>query len=353
MGGDGGGDGGGGGDGDGSGDSDGGSTGDGSGGGETIQLTWADHWPEGANVVIADEGTRHFMDRIEQETGGRVQFEYLTGGELGGPTEYSELLDQGTIDVGPVSPQYDSERFPLSQVSVLPGYTSHVESHTRANMELMSSTDGGILYEEEWKPLDYMPLLPFGAAPMVMLLKGDPISSLEDLNGQRIRSAGGVNEWTIDAVNGTPVTMGAVEGYTALERDTLDGVTSVIDGIYAFSFQEVTDYVIINGDMNHFVWVDTMRMGAWNDLPDDVKTTFNEVATETMDHFITKQAEFNAGVVDQLEQDVELYELPDDQLSAWNSNMDDVTNVWLDFLDDRSTGEEALSNFESAASEYE
>lgn len=344
-GGDGGGDGGNGGDG-----GDGGSTGD--GGAETITLTWADHWPEGANVVIADEGARYFMERVEEETDA-VEFEYFPGGELGGPTEYAGLLDQGAIDIGPVSPQYDSDRFPLSQVTVLPGYASHVESHTRANLELMSHVDGGILYEEEWEPLDYVPLLPYGAAPMVMLLQGDPIGSLDDLDGQRIRSAGGVNEWTIEELGATPVTMDAVEGYTALERGTLDGVTAVIDGIYAFSFQEVTDYVIINGEMNHFVWVDTVRMGAWNDLPSDVQATFNDVASETLDHFIEEQAVFNEGVVDMLREDVDFHELSEDELEVWDASMGDVTDVWLDFIDDQSTGEEALSQFESAAAEYE
>lgn len=325
--------------------------GDGNGDPDTIEITWADHW--GGMEVLAEHGAIYFMDRVEEETDGRVQFDYYPGGDLGGATEWANLLQAGTIDVGPVSPQYDSELFPISQVGVLPGYATNAESHSRANWALMDPEENGILYEEEWEPLDFRPLLPYGSAPMYALLTGDPVDDISEIEGMRVRSAGGVNEWTIEAIGASPETMGAEDGYTAIEQGTLDGNTAVLDGIYAFSFQEVTDYIIINAPMNHFVWCDTMRAEVWNDLPEDVQEVFIDVAEETREHWLEQQQEFNAGVIDDLEEDITVHEIPDDQRDDWMDLMDGVTDTWLEFVDNEEVAQDALDTYEQVTAEYE
>lgn len=317
---------------------------------DVYELAWGAHWS--GVEVLAEHGGIYFMERVEEESDGRIQFEYFEGGELGGPAEYSELLNQRSIDIGPVSPQYDSDLFALNQANVLPGYATNAEGHSRATWELLDPDEGGILYEEEWAPLDYRPLIPYGSAPMYALLRGDPIEEISELEGQRIRSAGGVNEWTIDALGATPVTMDANEGYTALERGTLDGNTAVLDGIYAFSFQEVTDYIIMNAPMNHFVWVDTIHADAWAELPEDLQEVMTDVAEETKEHWLEEQQAFNEATVGNLEDDMDIHELSDDQRDAWLGLMDDVTDVYLDFVDDPETGQEAIDTFQSVADEY-
>lgn len=318
---------------------------------DTYELIWGAHWPN--EVVLAEHGGIYFMERVEEESDDRIQFDYHPGGELGGPTEYGELLNAGTVDIGPVSPQYDSDLFALNQAGVLPGYATHVESHSRATWELLDADDGGILYDAEWEPLDYRPLLPYGSGPMYPLLRGDPIEEISELEGLRIRSAAGVNDWTIDAIGANPEAMSAPDGYTALQQGTLDGNTAVIDGIYAFSFQEVTDYIIINAPMNHFVWVDTIRADAWNQLPEDLQNVMRDVAEETKEHWLEEQQAFNEATLDNLEEDMDFHELGEDQANTWLELMDGVTDVYLDFVDDPDTGQEAIDTFESVAAEYE
>lgn len=122
-------------------------------------------------------------------------------------------------------------------------------------------------------------------APMITR---EPINSLEDLKGKRIRGYGVASD-VIERLGGTAVPMAAPEVYTALERGVLDGVYG-FDFITAVAYKlhEIAPHFTDIGDGPHAPSTTVMNMGVWESMPADIQQVCNEIVDEIYD---TKYAE--------------------------------------------------------------
>jgi TRAP-type C4-dicarboxylate transport system substrate-binding protein len=104
-----------------------------------------------------------------------------------------------------------------------------------------------------------------------------PVRTLDDLKGMKIRTGGGPQADSIKALGAVPVTIGAADVYTALERKTVDGLLFPWEAVKAFRIYDVTKYhsslALWAGD--EYV---IMNQKKWQSLPPDIQKIIESVS---------------------------------------------------------------------------
>ena len=128
------------------------------------------------------------------------------------------------------------------------------------------------------------------------LITREPINSIEDLQGKRIRGYG-VGTDVVESLGGRAIPMAAPEVYSALERGVIDGAFG-FDFITAISYalHEAAPYITEIGAGPHGPSATVIGIDAWKALPDEVKQVANDLIAEV---YQGKYREIYAGIAEQ------------------------------------------------------
>ncbi|MCP5039333.1 MAG: TRAP transporter substrate-binding protein [Rhodobacteraceae bacterium] len=215
----------------------------------------------------------HFMEpwanKIMEESGGRIKIEIYPAMQLGGgpPALYDQIRD-GVIDGGWALPAYTPGRFPESEVFELPFMTStNAEATSRASWEFAQK------YAQE-RFSDVHMIATHVHGPGVIHVKGDPIATVADFNGLKLRGPSRQANKLLEAVGATPVGMPVPTFPEALSKGVVDGGVIPWQVVPGLKVHELADaHTEIGGDFSlyniFFVWA--MNNDSYNALPDDLK----------------------------------------------------------------------------------
>lgn len=126
----------------------------------------------------------------------------------------------------------------------------------------------------------------------------EPISSLDDLKGMKIRLPGGMVAEVFQEFGVATVSLPGSDIFPALEKSTIDAADYVGPAVnYELGFSQVTDYVVFGppGVMSIYQPVDlmdlTVNLRAWNKLtPELQQIVEDEVRIYSQKHYLTIQA---------------------------------------------------------------
>ena len=158
-------------------------------------------------------GAKYFAEQVNKLTGGRVEIQVFTGGELVGSANILKAVRNGMIDIG----HGMGHHFGLLE-SGLP-------------MSWMSAVEADVLYErrglkklfgDDYAKLGVVYLGPTWAAPYHTLSK-QPIRSLDEMRKMKIRAVGATAKM-LSAVGVNVVNLPPEDIYMALTTGQIDGV---------------------------------------------------------------------------------------------------------------------------------
>ena len=208
---------------------------------KTHELTMATGWAGGPLMEI---GAQAFADKVRETSGGRIEIEVFPAGTLGPGLKVAETVQNGIADMGHTWVGYD---WGIDPTAVLFG--GYAGSFDTEKMLHWLYRGGGTELLADWRMENFnlvsMPL--FIRTAEVFLHSREPVRSLEDLQGLKLRTAGA---W-LDISKGmgaAPVTMPGGDVYTALERGAIDATEwGTLWENQSPGFHRVTQYVIIPG----------------------------------------------------------------------------------------------------------
>lgn len=181
--------------------------------------------PYGPDHMMSTAMTQ-FGDVVAESSGGELSFEYFFGDSLVKQPEVATSLTGGVIDLGYLGMAYTPASFPIDAWSSQLGYggderpvvgllanaAATIEwayNHPEVSAEL---TDQGIY-----------PLIPrFQNHDNYQLLCKEPVESLADAQGKRVRVGGELYSDAVTALGMTPVTLSGAEIYEGFERGVVD-----------------------------------------------------------------------------------------------------------------------------------
>ena len=192
------------------------------------QLRVADSLPAGH--FFAERGMKFWVEEVRKLTNNAIVLQHFPAEPLGKAKDMLQLAMSGVSDMSYVVPSYVSDKMPLMTVSELPGLAKTSCQGTEAFLKL---AHGGVLEQRELEPNGIVILISTILEPY-QIYANKPISSLADVGGLKLRTAGGAQAATIKGLGGVPVNMSAPETYDSLTRGTIDGVVFPTTSLLAY-----------------------------------------------------------------------------------------------------------------------
>jgi TRAP-type transport system periplasmic protein len=213
---------------------------------------------------------------IPQRSGGRIQVTLASWPErnLNGP-ELLRVLRAGQIDLGGIALPTVAGDAPLLETIDLAGLLSSHAMGRRVAEAVMPELNKDL----ERFGVKIIATYPF---PAQVFFCRDPITSLADVKGRRVRTAGGSSNDFIQAVGGQPVAIGFPEVYSALERGVVDcAITGTATGNGA-RWYEVTRHMYVL-PVQWGVAAYGVNLAWWNKLDPPVRDFLQKVMNEVQE----------------------------------------------------------------------
>ncbi|MBM9593867.1 C4-dicarboxylate TRAP transporter substrate-binding protein [Roseitranquillus sediminis] len=292
-----------------------------------MTLRWAHFAPDAWGSAKAEQ---LFAKEIEERTDGKVKVQFFWNGSLGGPSELMEMVQTGAVDIASFPPTYYPAQWPMiGLTNSLPmtwddaDMAMDVQEYQIENNEAVQQelADNGLK------------VLLIHGLPPYRLQCTQPVRTMEDLEGLRIRTFGSWPPYVMEQIGAIPVSVTLGEVYEGLQRGSLDCGYNPVENAGFLKLYEVAPY-----------WID-INFGAiaaystftsqenWESWPDSLKQIVEEayeVAVEyekanfapLAEQHLADAREAGAEVIEFEEQD-KLEAMFPDMLGTWEQAMCD------------------------------
>jgi TRAP-type C4-dicarboxylate transport system substrate-binding protein len=218
------------------------------------------NWLPNHHLIIAGI-VKPWADAIERETNGSLKFDIM-GSPIGRSPEYFDFVRNGVLDAGYGVSGHNAGRFPMTQVMDLPFMSPDPWAGSAASWATYERY--GKRYNEH-AGVKIVGLWTHSTPGIFM--RGEPVRTLEDLKGKKIRVGGNVTGRIIAALGGTPIQVPPAEAQQAMASGIADGITFPIESIEFFKITPVIKSgTLIPGGL----YTDTFWLGIneakWNAL---------------------------------------------------------------------------------------
>jgi len=315
--------------------------------GPEVTIVYHCPWPPG--IILSDnEGA--YMDKVEQRSGGRIQFQRIYGGSLSNLENQAVSIKDGVFDMGQTSYVYNPGLYPLGTVTTLPFIEPDTKVWAYATHE-METTDQDLI--GEFTSLNQHYLFTWALEPMefVSYVK---IQKLEDFQGLKIRVHGG-SALVADKLGWIGVSVPWEEIAVACANRVVDVacVPVPVTGRDAGLHNIMPYYIQFPVYQFHFSTV--MNLQKWNTIPADLQAIMtecgNEAIQDALDYLNMKIEE---GYQDLRGAGVEFVEFP----AAEQAKALELAGppVWADWVADRNNeglpGQRTLDKFNELCAKY-
>ncbi len=247
---------------------------------------------------------------IEKRSGGKIKITVFPGGTLTKANQCYDGVVKGISDIGMSCFAYTRGRFPVMAAVDLPhGYPSgkvatSVASEFYRIMSPKELNDVKVLYIH-------------GHGPGLLHTK-NPVRTLEDMKGMKIRSTG-LSAKVVEALGGAPVAMPQDATYESLQKGVVEGTFTPIETLKGWNQAEVVKYTTQCTDVGYttamFV---VMNLEKWNSLSKNLQKVVETVSNEWIDvHGDAWDKSDNEGMEYTLSKGNEIIVLSEEENKRW------------------------------------
>ncbi|MEW6641926.1 MAG: TRAP transporter substrate-binding protein DctP [Pseudomonadota bacterium] len=312
-----------------------------------ITLRLADSLPIGH--VIHESVTKPFIAAVEQRTGGKLKLTHYPAEQLGKAKDLLRLTQSGVVDIGYIVPSYASDKMPLSAVAELPGGFRDACQATQAYWNL--AQDGQFLGTKEYAPNAIRPLVTFVLPTyQIVLSTRKTVNSLADIEGLKIRTAGGALDLMMRSIKAVPIRMSPPEIYEAMSRGTLDGAMIGYQSAASYDLIGLLKTGTVNEPLSSVVITYSISAAKWKALPEAYRQVLAEEGERITRDSCAKFAHAEDEALAKAKgKGIRLIHFSPEDEKAMTSVFDLVARDWASGLDGRGKpGSDALAVWATA-----
>jgi tripartite ATP-independent transporter DctP family solute receptor len=257
-------------------------------------------------------GAERFAELVEEKSGGKIEVKIYPGGVLGADLQNFSAMQGGTLDMNVGNASLLAGNVKEFAVFDFPFLFNTVE-------EAYAVMDGpvGKKLLEKLPERGLVGLAYWELGFRHINNNSRPIATAEDIEGLKMRVIPTpIYIDFMNALGANAVPMPFTETYTALETGAVDGMTNPLINIADSKFYEVTDYLTITNHMYNPQAV-TISKITWDKLSDDEKKIIQDSANEATAMQRQASQEANAKALEELKEEMEVNELPAEELAKW------------------------------------
>lgn len=169
--------------------------------------------------ILNEQPYQKFSEEISKTTNGKLSFEVYSSGSLVPAKTTMQGIRDGVAQLGVVYPGYTPSELPINNV-----LNDLVFTSSDALAAAIAYTDIGInnaMIREEWNENGGIFVGGY-STPVYNFICMDPIRSLNDARGKKIRTAGGAQTEWVNSLGGVPVSVPIADVYSGLSRGSID-----------------------------------------------------------------------------------------------------------------------------------
>ena len=274
-----------------------------------------------------------WIEKIEKESDGRIEIQHFPAMQLGGtpPQLYDQAVD-GVADIVWTLPGYSPGRFPRVEVFELPFTMTNAEAVSRAFWELAEET----MMDTDFKDTKVLGLWVHGPGA---IHSKEPITSVSDLNGVKLRAPTRVTNAFFSNLGATPVGMPIPAVPEALSKGVIDATVIPWEVTSALKTSELVHNHTEFGDESLYTsaFVMAMNKDRYNALPDDLKAILDANSGLEFSAMAGKQTQADDAAPRQTALDLgnNIIELTPDQVAEWKDAADKTISDWVAEMDEK------------------
>jgi TRAP-type C4-dicarboxylate transport system substrate-binding protein len=208
-----------------------------------------------------------WIQSVEKASKGRIKIQHFPAMQLGGkPPELFDQAKNGVVDLSWAVLGYNPGRFPKSEVFELPFMTAGAERGSRAFQEYVEK-----YAMDEFKDVKLIGVHVHGPG---MFHTKDPVTSLGDIKGMKIRGASRVINIMLGQMGAVGVGMPVPAVGPALSKGVIQGAMLPYEIVPALKLHQlVKNHTVVQGDKGLFTltFAVVMNKAKYDALPDDLK----------------------------------------------------------------------------------
>ena len=210
-----------------------------------------------------------WMDKVEKESGGRIQFEAYPAMQLGGtPAQLYDQVKDGVVDIIWTLPGYSAGRFPKTEAFELPFMMNNAEATSKALWEYLNT-----VAVDDYKETQLLAANVHGSG--VLHTKDKPVKTVADLRGMKVRGPSRQITKMLGYLGAIPVGMPLPAIADALSKGTIDGCVLPWEVVPSIKVQELTrfhsEFATEAGALYTAAFVMTMNKKRYESLAPDLK----------------------------------------------------------------------------------
>lgn len=283
-----------------------------------------------------------YLNEVEKALKGKVAIQKHWAGEPVPTKQTLEALSVGTIDMLAAYPPYFSGKVAIADIAAMP---ANFHSYDDIYDLWWNSPLGELVDKGYQKRANAKFLFPAIFAPQNFQIakRSKKIVKFEDFKGMKIRAGGGMPNYTVKAIGGSPVATVGGEYYTAMQKGTVDAGLMGSYSLRTYKIWEVADQVVNPPIFPHcFVGV-WMNLDKWNSLSPEVQKVFIDTARMMTARWICYVELDDARVrAEARKNGVKFYTLPPEEAAKMYKAAMPVWDIYLENCKRQGLGKEAI-----------
>lgn len=187
-----------------------------------------------------------FAKIVEQRSGGELKVELYSSAQLFKDSEVPEAVGGGAIEAGSAFLGRFADQVPAVDVVAIP-FMFDNETHIRASVargsKMRTILDHAILQHSNNRVLWWQ-----AYGRNIYLSKGAPVVTPSDIRGERVRTYGKVQSWTVETLGGTPLLLSGSQQFDAYRRGAVDIGMTGASAVKSRKLYEVMDHMTLTFD---------------------------------------------------------------------------------------------------------
>ena len=279
-------------------------------------------------------------EKIMEESDGRIEIQHYPAMQLGGtPPELIDQVIDGVADIVWTLPGYTPGRFPHTEVFELPFMMTDAGAMSAAYYELAQE----IMFDDDFKDVKVLGTWVHG--PGVIHSK-EPIETVADLNGVKLRAPTRVTNKMFETLGATPIGLPVPGIPEALSKGVVDATVIPWEVTGALKVAElVHNHTEFPGPALYAAtFVFAMNKDKWDSLPDDLKEIIDRNSGAAFSEFAGAQMQRDDAGPREIAVDLgnNIIELTEEQAAEWQAAAAPTVDSWIEEMAAKDIDGQAL-----------